>query len=100
MPFPNKSKLKKMREKLEKVEGSLHLNKNATPLEKFRYQICQKILAYKQDNDLKQRELAKQLGIDEAVISKILHHRIDQISTDKLIEYLQELDPDTELLVS
>lgn len=89
-----------MREKLEKAEGSIHLNESATPLEKFRYQICQKILAFKQDHNMKQRDVAKQLGIDEAIVSKILHHRIEKISTDKLIEYLQKLDPTTELKVS
>ena len=88
-----------MREKLDKVEGSLHLNKNATPLERFRYNLCQEILVYKQTHNMKQRELAHLLGVNESIISKILHHRIDQISTDKLIEYLQQLTPQLDLKV-
>ncbi len=100
MAFPSESKLKKIREKLEKEKGTLHLNADATPLEKFRWRLCQEILAYKQDHDLKQRDLAKLLKIDEAVISRILHYRIERLSTDKLIEYLQRLEPQLDLKVS
>ncbi len=99
MAFPPESKLKKIREKLEKVEGSLHLNKNATPLERFRWKLCQEILGYKQDHGLKQRDLAELLEVDESVVSRILRHRIDNVSTDKLIEYLQKLEPTIDLKV-
>lgn len=100
MAFPSEKKLKKIREKLEKTKGTLHLNEGATPLEKFRFRLCQEILAYKQDHNMKQRDLANLLEVDEAIVSRILHHRIERLSTDKLIEYLQRLDPSLDLKVS
>lgn len=100
MKFPDERKLKKVRKKLEKIDGTLHLNENAKPLERFRWKLCQEILAYKQDHGMKQRELADLLEIDESVVSRILHHRIEKISTDRLIEYLQKLEPKLDLKVS
>jgi len=32
---------------------------DATPLEKAKYKICEKILAYQQDNDLSDEQIAK-----------------------------------------
>jgi bifunctional ADP-heptose synthase (sugar kinase/adenylyltransferase) len=48
---------------------------------------------------INQKELAQELGIDEPKISKILHHRIDEFSTDRLIELYSRLDPDLKLKV-
>jgi predicted XRE-type DNA-binding protein len=98
--WPSKKELDKILDELEQVEGSLHLNSDASALDKFRFQLCQRLLAYKMKHDLKQRELAEKLGIDEAVMSKVLHHRIEKISTDKLIEYVQIIEPDVNLLVA
>jgi len=37
--------------------------------------------------------------VDEAKASKILHHRIDEFSTDRLIALYSKLDPDLKLKV-
>lgn len=99
MAFPSDKKLKEMREKLEKVEGTLALNPNATPLEKFRWDLCQKFLKFKREKGLTQKELAKMIATDESKMSKILHHRIDEFSTDRLVTFYQIIDPDIEIRV-
>ena len=99
MAFPNEKKLAVVRKKLEKAEGTLMLPEKATPLEKFRWDLCQKFVRYKRENDLTLEEIAKSLGIDKGKVSKILRHRIDEFSTDRLIGYLQELYPETKLKV-
>ena len=99
MGFPDKNELKRALKKLEKVEGTLALNPDASPLEKFRFDLCQKFLKYKTVNNLNQKELAKALSIDEPKVSKILHHRIDEFSTDRLIELYSRLEPDLKLRV-
>ena len=98
--WPSQKDLDKIMPELEKAEGSLHLNDDATPLERFRFQLCQKLLKYKIDNKIKQRDLADQLGINESIISKIFHHRIENISTDRLIEYVQSIEPNLDLRVA
>ena len=98
--WPSKKDLDRLLDELDQVEGSLHLSADATTLDKFRFQLCQRLLGYKMEHSLKQRELADKLGVDESIVSKVLHHRIDKISTDKLIEYVQIIEPNVNLLVA
>lgn len=100
MGFPSKEKIKKTLEKLEKVEGTLSLPENPTALEKFRWDLCQKFIVFKNKNNFTQRQIAGLLKIDEGKVSKILHHRIDEFSTDRLISYYEKLDPKVSLKVS
>jgi predicted XRE-type DNA-binding protein len=76
------------------------LSPNATPLERFRWDICQKFVVYKQKHDLTVEELAKALGTDKAKVSKILRHRIESFSTDRLLTLLQIIYPETKLRVA
>jgi predicted XRE-type DNA-binding protein len=99
MGFPDKKELERALKKLEKAEGTLALKSDATPLEKFRFDLCQKFLKYKKANNLNQKKLAEALNIDEPKVSKILHHRIDEFSTDRLIELYSRLEPDLKLKV-
>ncbi len=85
--------------KLDKVEGTLMISPNATPLQKLRWDICQKFVRYTREHELTQDQLAKKLGVDKAKVSKILHHRIDEFSTDRLITLYQQLNPDIKIKV-
>lgn len=100
MGFPDKKHLNKVRTKLEKTEGTLMLDPNATPLDKLRWDICQKFVQYKAEHEISQDELADMVGVDKAKISKILHHRIDEFSTDRLIALCQQLNPRIKFKVS
>jgi hypothetical protein len=93
MAFPSKKELEKIRKESEKWEGSLALKPNATSLERFRYQICQALLGYKQDHEMSNVEMAKLLKMPEADLSRIFHHRITGISTDRLLGLLEKISP-------
>lgn len=97
--WPPRKELDKILKELEKAEGTIHLNEDATPLEHFRWELCQRLIAYMHANGLKQKDLAKMLGIDEAEMSRILRYHIDKVSTDKLARMVQILDPDVKLQV-
>lgn len=100
MGFPSESELKKIRKKLKKAHGTLMLGPYPTPLQKFRWDICQKFVAYKQQHDLTLEKMAEILGTDKAKISKILRHRIESFSTDRLLTLLQIIYPETKLKVA
>jgi predicted XRE-type DNA-binding protein len=100
MAFPSKAEIKRVLKKLEKEEGTLALPENPTPLQKFRYDLQQKFVGYILVKKISQRELAEILGIDESKVSKILHNRLDEFSTDRLINLYEKLNPDVELKVS
>lgn len=100
MKLPSKKTLDAMRKKLEKVDGTLMISPSASPLEKFRWDLCQKFVRYKMDHDLSQDQLAEVLGVDKAKVSKILHHRIEEFSTDRLVTLYQKIEPDIVIKVS
>ena len=91
--------MKKVLKKLEKTEGTLALPANPTPLEKFRFDIQQKFVIFSLKNKISQRELAKMLGIDESKVSKIIHNRLEDFSTDRLIRLYEKINPDVKLKV-
>jgi predicted XRE-type DNA-binding protein len=99
MKFPSEKELQKIRKKLDKSEGSLVLSPNATPIEKLRYEICRQFVVYQRDHNLKCKELAKLVGVDESLMSKILRYRHDRFSTDKLIEMLSKIHPKHHLVL-
>lgn len=99
MGFPDRNEISKVLKKLEKAEGTLALSSKATALEKLRWDICQRFIAYKVSHNLTQKEIAEKLGIDEAKISKIMRHRIDEFSTDRLISLYISVDPGLKLKV-
>lgn len=98
--MPNKSELKKVLKKLKSVEGTLSLNENPTPLEKFRHDLQQKFVGYVLREKLSQRDLAKLLGIDESKVSKILRNRLEEFSTDRLIILYEKINPKIKLKVA
>ena len=100
MKFPSKKTLDTMRKKLAKADGTLMISPDASPLERFRWDLCQKFLQFKMDHDLNQVQLAELLGVDKAKVSKILHHRIEEFSTDRLVTLYQKIDPDIVIKVS
>lgn len=100
MPFPIRKEVNKALKDLKKVDGTLALPKNPTALQRLRWEISQRFIKYIQENNLTQRQLADLLGIDEAKVSKILHHRLEGFSTDRLINLYEKLHPKVKLRVS
>ncbi len=99
MGFPSKAQIEKALKKLENIEGTLALNPDATARERFRWDLHQKFLKYKRVHKISQKELADLLEIDPGKVSKILHHRLDEFSTDRLITLYEKLDPNVKLKV-
>lgn len=97
--FPDAKRLKEVRDRLsrEEVMGSSLLPENASEVEKAKYKACEMMIRYRRDHDLKQKELAIKLGIDEARMSEILHYKIENFTLDRLVGYAQTLYPNLKL---
>ncbi len=93
MRYPNKKKLEEMDKKLKLAEGTRMVGSSSSPAEKFRWDLCQSLVKHMTEHDLSQIEFAKLLEIDQARVSEIVHHRIDKVSTDKLIAYNEKINP-------
>ncbi|HXH75190.1 MAG TPA: XRE family transcriptional regulator [Bacteriovoracaceae bacterium] len=100
MAFPNEKDLKKIREKLENIEPSRLLPRNASKADKLKYALCQKFVVYLLDHNISQAELARNLNMDTARLNEIVKYKIDLFTVDKLIEFAQRLDPNLEISVA
>lgn len=99
MGFPNKAQVEKALKKLEKMEGAEGPPENPTPLEELRYDLHQKFVWYKLKNKISQKEMADILGVDEGKVSKLLRNRLEEFSTDRMINLLSKLSPNIKLKV-
>lgn len=99
MGFPSAKELSRVAEKLKKKEGSLALKANPSVLERFRWELHQQFVEYLYINKISQREMAALLDIDEGKVSKILRHRLDEFSTDRLIKLYEKLNPKMKLKI-
>ena len=100
MRYPSKKKLEEMDKKLSKVEGTLMVGASSTSAERFRWDLCQALVRFMVAKDLSQVGFAKLLGVDQARISEIVNHRIDKVSTDKLIAYNEKINPKVEFKIA
>ncbi len=99
MRYPSAKKLQDMDEKLKNVEGSIALPKNATYVDRLKYDLCKRIIAYVRVHRVTQVELADKLGIDPARVSEITNYKIEKFTIDTLLTYNRSLNPNFEVKI-
>lgn len=62
--------------------------KNSTHSDVFKYRLCQEFVKFLKEKNINQVELAKQLKVDKAVVNKIILHKIEHFTIDRLIDLL------------
>jgi predicted XRE-type DNA-binding protein len=72
-------------------KGSWTLPRNATSLQKAKYEICKQILIYKQDKKLSTKEVAEKINLTNSETKDILFYHIDYFTLDRLITYAERL---------
>ena len=97
--FPSEKELNEARKALAKAPGARMLPRNASPVERLKFSLCEKFVIYLLDHKLSQRELAEKLGIDESLVSKIIHYNFDDFTIDRLVKYLSILYPRADLKI-
>lgn len=80
--------------------GTYILNKNASSLEKSKYELCQKMLTYYKKNKLTIEQMAKKIRLSEAETDEILRCWIDKFTLDRLVSYANNLSANLELRVT
>ena len=99
MKFPSDKEIKRVLALLEDDPGSKLLPKNATKGDILKYELCKKFVIYKNKNKLMQKDLAKKLGTDSALVSKILNYHIEEFTVDRLLALLLKIYPKTTIRV-
>ncbi len=100
MRYPSKKKLQEIDKKLKNAEGTLMVGLSSSPAERFRWELCQNLVKYMTEMNYSQVEFSKLLGVDQSRVSEIVNHRIDKVSTDKLIAYNEIINPKVEFKIA
>lgn len=100
MGFPNNKELEKVRKKLEKVEPVRLLAAGASKADKLKFELCKQFVTYLQEGGVSQSALAKELGIEPARLNEIVKYRIDLFTVDRLLDYVEMLNPKLKVTVA
>ena len=95
--WPDPVELKEMRDKFTYPDGDISnivAPPNANEIELFKIKICHLIDGYRIEKQLKKKEVAKLLGIDESRMSEMMNGKIENYTIERLYGYLKTLNPD------
>lgn len=97
--WPTEEELAKARKEHSTGIASRPLSENATKIEILKFKLCEKFVIYKNENSITQRALAKEIGIDESLVSKITHYHFNEFTIERLLNYLDKISPEFDLKV-
>src|SRR3954466_11990501 len=90
-----KEQFKKHLERIEDPKNNQEVNydlpENPTPLQVAKFDICQRILAYQQDNNLSDEELAEKINLSIPEMEEVLFCQIEKFTLDRLMTYANNL---------
>jgi predicted XRE-type DNA-binding protein len=90
--WPSEDILKRMDKKLVWAESAATLPPEASAIDRFKIDLCKKLLIHMKVKDLSQRQFAKILGINESRVSEIIHYKVKRVTADRLMSYLEKVD--------
>lgn len=95
--FPGDKELEGARRRLSKGPAAMPLPKNAGPVERLKHNLCAEFVKYKNSKGITQKQLAKELGINETLVSKIVNYNYGKFTVDRLIKYMSALYPNIDI---
>ncbi len=91
--FPSEKELAGVRERLSGGPAARPLSASADPVERLKHSLCAEFVKYKNQKGITQKKLAAKLGVDEALVSKIVNYAYDDFTVDRLVKFLSVLHP-------
>jgi len=70
---------------------------NATEIDLFKIKICHYIDGYRIERQLRKKEVAKILEIDESRMSEMMNGKVESYTIERLYGYLKKLNPNYSL---
>ena len=92
MGYPDKKEITRALKEIAKPEPTLVIDfENASKSDVLKYQICHEFVKIMHKENLTQAELARKLGVDRAIANKIVLHKIQVFTVDRLLDLLSKL---------
>ena len=89
-----------MDRKLTWAESSATLSPGAGAIDRFKFDLCKKLLIHMKRRQLTQRQFAKLLGVNESRVSEIIHYKVKRVTADRLMSYLELVDAEAAFKVA
>jgi hypothetical protein len=89
MAYPDKDQIVKILELIEKgkIKPTRFVGKDEPPIDQMKFNLCQRMIRFKREQELTSQHIAKILDIGPAVVSRIMHCEIDRFKVDSLLNY-------------
>lgn len=97
MTYPSKNEIISIITEIEKLAKNKKIDKlkalpkDASPLEKWKFRLSQKISEFRVVKGLSLEDMSQLLNVDKANISRIMNGHIDKVTLDKLLSYIEIL---------
>jgi predicted XRE-type DNA-binding protein len=92
MTFPNDKDLESVLEEIQDQEPTLVIDyKTSAKSDILKYQLCQEFVKVLKEEKITQVELARKLGVDKAIVNKIIHHKINVFTVDRLMDLFSSI---------
>jgi predicted XRE-type DNA-binding protein len=92
MKFPKNNDIKKILKELENVEPTLVIDlAKASKSDVLKYKLCQEFVKIIKQENISQSELAKRLDVDKSIVNKIILHKIEHFTIDRLVDLLSTI---------
>ena len=89
MPLPKKDEITHVLKELERKDPTLVIDfKTASKSDILKYRLCQEFIKILKDEQLTQVQLAEKLGVNKSIVNKIVHHKIETFTVDRLMDLL------------
>jgi predicted XRE-type DNA-binding protein len=98
--WPTEEQWKEIEKKLARKPASKILSRDANPIERTKYDLCEHFIKYRREEDISQREMAERLEVTESRVSEILHYHIERFTIDKLLTLLNKIRPKIKIRVA
>ena len=98
--WPSRKELDRIIKELEMEKGSSTLPPDASPVDYIKHDLCKMLVKLMEQGQMSQRELAEQLEIDEAKVSKIVNYKIEEFTIDRLLKFCTKINPSVRLKVA
>lgn len=100
MAFPSQKELERVRKKLQKMDPVRLLPADASKADKLKFELCKQFVIYIRKEGVSQLALAKELDIEPARLNEIVKYRIDLFTVDRLLDYVERLNPKLKVTVA
>jgi predicted XRE-type DNA-binding protein len=91
--FPSRKEQEEVCKLLSTGDATRIIPRSASPTDKLKYIVCEKILEFKLEKKLSAKEFAEKLGLSEELTSKITRYHISKFTLDEVTDYLNRLYP-------